>query len=273
MRSRWIVIMAVMCIAGPILAEEWYLPKPVSVLKKGSGEVGLRAQYLTDEDGALNSRQADLTLFVRYAPLPRLELYLEGPYVYREEERVVAFGLHRFNDQGPGDLYAQATFELWGRTDARLFLGLDVVAPTGQDPFEHRIGLGSGFYRVAPGITALKIIDPAVLFVNVAHQWSFEEEFLGRGRVRPGDDLRVRIGSSFLLNPRFRASVYTTGDFFGHSYVNDVKVAGSDGDLIRFGGGLSWNVTERWKLDYNAAFGITGSASDAVLSLGVSRGF
>lgn len=259
------------CFALPAHAQQWYIPQKTTVLKKGAVDFGTEMQFSVDEADVLNSRSAAVNFSVRYSPLNRLELYIQAPYLYREDEQVLAFGLHSFNDQGLGDIFAQINVELLGRQDWKLMLNTDATFPTGQDPFEHRVGLGGGFYTIAPGLTYLKVVDPAIFFVYLGNQWSLSESFLGTAEVHPGNDMRFRFGASLLLNPRLRGTLYTAGDIVSTTRLGAAKVVASDGEIIRVGGGIDWNINERWRLDINSAFGVTNSTTDAVMSLGLNR--
>lgn len=263
-------LVAALLFAPPLHAQEWYIPKRTEILAGGSATFGTRLQYIADEDGILNSRAASAIFSLRWAPINRLELYVEGPFTYREREQIIGFGYHSFNDEGWGDVFTQANWEVWGRQDRKILLGVDAVFPTGPDPYTRRVGLGGGFHRVAPGLTYLHIVDPVALHFYLGHQWTFPEIFPGTGKVEPGGSLRFRFGGSFALNPRMRLSLYTSGDVSGHTWVNGNKLATTDGDVVRYGGSMSWSVSDRTTIDFGSTFGATASAPDAVITLGIN---
>jgi hypothetical protein len=267
----WILTVFVVFAAASASAEEWYLPRSTHLLKRGSWEVGTRAQFLFDRNGLDFDRRVDAVASLRFAPTGRLELYAEGPYSYVEQERAVFPATISSADQeGWGDLFTQVSYDLLGEEDWKLMLNTDFVFPTGKNPFEDARDLGEGFYKIAPGLTYVHILDPAALFFYAGHQWTVPNSFPGIGQIEPGEDFRFRAGLSLMLHPRLRTSVYTVGDIIGHTRVRSIEIAGTDRDVIRFGGRMEWNVGDRWKLDVNSVFGASAFSSDAVLSLGVS---
>jgi hypothetical protein len=67
-----------------------------------------------------------------------------------------------------------------------------------------------------------------------------------------------------------RLSLYTSGDVSGHTWVNGNKLATTDGDVVRYGGSMSWSVSDRTTIDFGSTFGATASAPDAVITLGIN---
>lgn len=260
-------------LAVSVSAQEWYITKRTEVIQKGKSEIGTRLQLIGDEDGILTLRQADLVLSLRHSPVQRFEIYVEGPLTYKEQQRIVNFAVQSFNDKGPGDVFTQFTYDLIGGQDWKILVSLDGSFPTGQDPVTHPIGLGGGFYRYAPGVTYLKVLDPAVLFFYLGKQWTVSNRFVGVGKIEPGTDVRFRFGGSFLLNPRLRVSAYSILNLTGSPRLDGVKLPNSEATQFRFGGGFGWDLTESVKFEINSTFGITAAAPDGVLSMGLKKAF
>ncbi len=252
-------------------AQEWYIPQQSSVLEAGKIDVGTRLQFMVDRSGNDWDRRVDGILNLRFAPTRRLEFYVEGPYSYIEQERTVfPFLLHSTDQEGIGDIFSQVSYDLVGREDWRVMVTVDGVYPTGKNTYEDRRLLGDGFYKVAPGLTYVKVIDPAALFFYAGHQWTIPRSFTGFGKVEPGEDFRFRMGLSMMFHPRLRASVYTAGDVIGHTRLRGVQIAGTDRDVIRVGGSVNWAVADRWRMDWSSSFGMTDNAADAVIALGLT---
>lgn len=252
--------------------QEWYIPKRTEVVESGHIELGLREQFSTENDGLLDSRRLDSIVSVRYSPVQRFEAYVEAPYVWAQNERIVNFTIDKDEDNGIGDVFLQLTYEVFGGEDWRILLNLDGTFPTGNDPFDHEVGLGGGFYRVAGGVTALKVIDPVVLFVHLGEQHSFSEEF-DVGDVEPGEDVRYRIGANVQFNPQMRAGIHLSGDVIQSTQLEGDTIPGSDNDLVRLGVGLDWSVSERVRLSADGIFGMTDSTPDATVVIGVTLNF
>lgn len=277
---RLILAAALLAAAGPARAQEWYIPKRTSLLKRGSGELGSRLQMATDNDGSLDNVRLDYIPSVRYSPLRRLELYVEAPLAYYEREDLdtQTLTIVRNNNGGIGDVFVQVSFEAASGPDWRILYNLDAGFPTGKHPFEAVIPLGGGHYTAAVGQTAMKVIDPVVLFAHLGYQHAFSRRF-GASKVEPGRTVRFRLGSSVALNPRVRTSLHVTGDMVGTTELNGVPFKGGTrseggvGSVVRFGWGLDWSVTGNLRLAVDAIFGMTANATDATLVSGIAWGF
>jgi hypothetical protein len=151
-----------------------------------------------------------------------------------------------------------------------MLLSVDAGIPTAKNSYEDNRRLGSGFYRFTPGVTLIQVIDPASLFLYMGYQTGPAETFGGVGSIEPGDVFRFRLGASLALSPRLRGSIYTAGDIIARTKLNRVRIEHTEGDLIRFGGSLGWDATERVKVEMNSVFGATAEATDAVVTLGIT---
>lgn len=254
------------------IAQEWYIPQRTELLQRGSGEVGMRVQMSANNDGLLDTRRAEAVLHLRYSPLRRLEFYTEAPYAHVLREDVVAFQIVSRDTYGVGDAFAQISFDAFSREDAKILFHADGVWPFGKNPYDNPVGLGSGHPSAAIGQTAMKAFDPMVLFTYVGYQHSFPRRF-GIGLVEPGGSVRFRLGGSLAVNPRLQSTLAVTTDVVSSSKIQGSNVAGSATTLVRLGWGLHWAVVSRVRIQFDAIFGMTKSASDATLILGSSLGF
>lgn len=264
-------------LAGSALGQEWYIPKRPEVIEPRRLEVGFRTQFVTNDDGLLESQELSFIPSVRASPFDRFELYGELPYSFVERDRIVGFDLETNRGDGIGDLFTQLTYQLFRGDDWAVLPSLDLLFWTGRNPYEHTIGTGGGHTRYAPGVTAVKIIDPVVLFAYVGYQISerrrFEMTDDETTKVEPGDSFRLRIGGSFYLNPKIRVSLFTATDIQGKTKLDGENVRGTGGNAVRFGSGLDWTVTQRVSTNFNAVFGTSDRTPDAVLAVGVTYRF
>lgn len=264
--------LAVMMITTSAQAQEWYIPKRSRLLKGGGWEVGQRVQLAVNNDGLLDTLRADAVPHLRYAPHRRVEVYGEVPLSYSEKEDVVNFVLVKNSVTGIGDAFSQITFEAFSGEDWKILYNADGTYPTGKSPYKHRVGLGSAHYSAALGQTFMKVVDPAVLFMHMGYQHSFARR-LRPGKVEPGRSIRFRFGSALSLNPRLQTTMHVTGDLVDDTKIDGAVVAGSSGNLIRFGWGLDWTVGSGFRLNWDAAFGMTKNTPDATLVHGWSFSF
>ena len=138
------------------------------------------------------SRQDVLTASagLRYGLFGNVEIGARLPFVYRNDKSVLA-PIQGTTDnpgaatidsstsgKGIGDLELSARYQLSSARGGWPFLiaNLQLVVPTGTDPFEiprdalgraSRAATGSGFWGVTPSLTAILPSDPAVLFGSI----------------------------------------------------------------------------------------------------------
>lgn len=256
-------------LALPAGSQEWYIPKRPVLLKGGSLEAGFRTQLNANNDGLLDSLTLQGIPSIRYAPLRRLEFYAELPLAYAEREDVVGFVLVKNDTTGIGDAFAQASLEGFSGEDWKVLFSADGSFPTGKHQYRHRVPTGSGHFAAALGSTAMKVLDPVVLFTYLGFQHTFPREF-APGRVSPGKDIRFRFGGALALNPRVQTTLHVTGNIVSPTRVNGAPQAGSSGTLMRFGWGLDWTMSSRLRLGLDAAIGMTKNTPDATVSIGTT---
>lgn len=272
-RAMMFVLLVMLSTTTTITAREWYVPKRTDLVKKGGGEAGVKFQLTANNDGLLDRRRIELIPNIRYAPLKRLELYMEMAAGHAFQEDVVGFQIAEFDGFGVGDLFTQVTYDAWSGSDWRTLSHLDLSFPTGKNPYDNRTALGGGHYTVALGQSAMKVLDPLVLFAFLGIQQPLSQDFASVGRVAPGMSVRFRIGTSINLNPRARMSLSISGESTGHTSINGTKSLGSSSTTARYGWGLDWSMWRKYRLTLDAIFGATKNTTDAVLILGMASSF
>lgn len=225
-------------------AEEWYIPKTTEILPKGQLETGVRFQLSGNEDGILDTQEISLIPSIRYSFTNRLEIYGEIPLSYMSQDQIVGFDVVEYDNDGIGDLFLQITYELIGKSNWKISGSVDVTAPTGEDQYENTVGLGNGYWTTTPGVNFTYVSDPVVLFTYLGYQFGFDETFDVNGtstKIEPGGSARMRVGASFVFNPRLNMSMYTALDFQGSDKQNNVNVPESDDTLARMGFSFGFN--------------------------------
>jgi hypothetical protein len=274
MFKRFIVIILLeigICI-NKIDAQEWYIPKTQPILEKGIKEVGYRIQLLTNNDGLLDTLGVDNVFYFRFSPIKRWELYTETRFSYLKKEDIQNFSYVEKSGSGIGDIFSQITYETFSGEDWKIMSNLDITFPTGKNPYEHSISFGSGHFSLALGGTAMKIIDPVILFAYLGYQDTFKRGF-NKKDIKPGNSFRFRIGSGISLNPRLQTNFNISGDLISKTKINNQYVAGSASTLIRFGWGIDWTISQKWRVSIDANFGMTKNTTDAILSTGIAMNF
>lgn len=253
-------------------AQEWYIPKRTQILERGTGELGVRLQVSANNDGLLDTFRSDSVLFLRYTPVSRLEIYVDCPYSFIERENIENFSYVSERGSGIGDAFMQLSFEGFSGEDWKILYNLDTVFPTGRNPYKYAIAFGGGHTSVAMGQTAMKVIDPVVLFMHVGYRHTIARRFLGN-KYSPGGGIRFRFGSGISLNPRVQTTLAVNAERVLTSKVNNQGVTASASTNVGFGWGIDWKLKNGFGLNSNATFGMTKNTPDATIAMGCSIGF
>ena len=258
------------------------------------------------------SRQDAVTagLAVRYGLSSRLEVTARLPYVYRTDRSVLApipgsenppgsgAGTRESLAEGDGigDVEASVRYQLNRGRGGWPFLigGLQVIAPTGSDPFDiertavgapRDTATGSGFWGVSPSLTALMPSEPAVFFGTLGYTRNFGRNIdtrIGSSQLdyaKPGDSLSAALGFGVSLNERASFNLgYGHSWAFGTRTVSRVEQSGGPGQpptlsapismtsrdlqIGRYMFGVSYRVGPTTTLNWAVEIGATDDATD-----------
>ncbi len=263
---------------GIAYAEDWYIPKTPTTIEKGVVELGTRVQLSGNEDGILDVQDISIIPSVRFAPNDRFDIYVELPYSFVEQDQIEGFDLLEYDNQGIGDAFIQLSYMFAGGANWQFSGVLDATAPTGDNPYEHQVGIGKGYWTITSGLSAAYVTDPTILFAYVGYQHGFDKEFNDFVsedvmELNPGHVVRFSTGASFAFNPRMNMSLYTALDFRGKTKYNDEDIEESDDTLARLGLSLGYKIDNDLSVKMNTVTGLNDSASDYVISLGIAYGF
>ena len=251
------------------------------------------------------SRQDVLTAAasLRYGLSSRFELGVRVPYVYRAVVSVLApvvgsapidqgaISDDSADGSGIGDVELSFRYQLTKAAVGRPFLigNLQVVAPTGSNPFElprDELGralesaTGAGFWGISPSVTDILPTDPAVLFGTLGYTHNFAENvdtiIAGNRlvRVKPGDSIAASAGIGLSLNQRTSLNLG-----YAHTWAFGTQTRiqlmepppGDDGlrsrvardlQLGRFLFGVTYRVTDRTSVNWSVEIGATDDATD-----------
>jgi hypothetical protein len=251
------------------------------------------------------NRQDVLTasMAARYGLTDRLEIGARLPYVQRWDTSIVAPISGSTNDDGAaaidnsvdgrglGALEVTARYPL---VDGRngypyLIANLQGVFPTGTDPFSlprdglgraRRAATGSGFYGIAPSLTALLPSDPVVLFGTVGYTFNLGKEVqtqippVNITYVDPGDAISAAAGIGISFNQRTTlnlgyAHTWAFGTLTRTSLIEPTpawpgmrEATSRDLQIGRFLFGVTYRVTDRSSLNWSVEVGATEDATD-----------
>jgi len=276
--SKTLVLLIVSTFIGNIsYAEEWYIPKAPTEATKGLIEFGTRVQLSGNEEGVLDVQELSIIPSIRLAPNDRLDIYAELPFSTIKQDQIEGFDLFEYDNEGIGDVFVQLSHKLSGDTNWQLSGVLDATAPSGENPYEHQVGIGKGYWTISPGLSAAFVTDPTILFAYVGYQHGFNKKFddfatKEATELDPGHVIRMSTGASFSFNPRMNMSIYTALDFRGKTKYGDEEIDESDDTLARLGLSLGYKIDNSLAFKMNTVTGLNDSASDYVISIGLTYG-
>lgn len=260
---------------------------------------------LVGEFNINESRQDILTgsAALRYGLTDRLEFGVRLPFVQRWDTSVLVPVQGSTNNDaareidsstsgnGIGDIEMSARYQiLTGRRGLPYLVGnLQVVAPTGSDPFSIRrlatgeatkAATGAGFWGVSPSVTAILPSDPAVLFGTIGYTRNFGRNVdtviapVRIDYVKPGDALSFSAGIGIALNERtslnlgyahtwaFGTRTRTSLIAPGPMDPDFVESTSRDLQLGRLLFGVTYRATDRASINWSVEVGATDDAAD-----------
>ena len=185
----------------------------------------------------------------------------------------VPYILHSENPNGDnngiGDISVSLTKQLLAQTDERpsLLAQIDYVAPTGEDPFETAVPLGSGFHTVGGSLSSVKSIDPLAFYGNISYAHSFSRNVQGTS-FKPGDVISVGAGSTLAATPEIALSLGMNFAFVNHFEADGVSLSGTDRTIGTVNVGAGFLLSQRVYLSIFGQFGVTDDAPD--LGIGIA---
>ncbi|MFD1006631.1 transporter [Oceanisphaera ostreae] len=250
----------------------------------------------------IRSHQWTADVTGRYTFNDRWQAELRIPYVYRymdytaspDQDKKVFDSL---SDSNIGDISAAVYYRMLTETNSRpdLVWNFRVTAPTGRDPFgipntpnnvntnlinvPTKLATGTGLWGLSTGFSAVKTVDPAILFASVDYthylKGSFDDISAGNnqpGEVQLGDSFGYGLGMAFALSERLSLSLN-----FNQSFNREAKqafegeslskVQSSNGNSATMGMGVTWAIDDNLSMVVNWAAGLTQDAPDYVVGV------
>ncbi|MBB3189579.1 transporter [Halomonas cerina] len=267
------------------------------------GFLALDAIFLGNID--VDTVESHITTFdinTRYGLTDRLEVGLNLPFVYRSST-YQSIGADNDTEQNEetsvdesdvGDISLTFAYRMLPETETRpdLVWNFAVRAPTGTDPYgiatreagdnlfvPTELPTGNGVWGVSTGISALKTLDPAIVFANLGFTYNFEESFDDisatdgdqPGDVKLGDSIRAGFGTAFALNERFSLSLSYAHEYIKKSETTTEEggtreVIGSDANVGVMSLGGTYAMSDSTSLVTSLGVGLTDDASDVSLT-------
>jgi hypothetical protein len=205
---------------------------------------------------------------------------------------------------GFGDMTAGASYRLLRESASRpdIVINARVKVPTGDNPYgvelreietsegnltvPERLSTGSGVWGASVGVSALKTIDPMVVFGSVTYFRNFErgfgdiEEVPGEqpGRVDVGNAYQVGAGIAFALNEKSSISTSYTQRIVEQTRIRRdgqdwQKIIGSQANVGFVNLGATFSLNQNLSLISTIGIGLTEDSPDMAVSVRVPYRF
>ncbi len=261
--------------------------------------------------GTISIDEVDADIFtseatLRYGVSDDLFLDASVPFLYRTStfrsggaggaaNELVETSVH---DGGLGDISLGASYQLLTETIRRpnLVLSGRAKLPTGQEPFgidfvevvgsegnlqvPNELATGSGVYGASIGLSALKSLDPLVVFGSLNYFRNFERNFGDidenpgpqPGRVDVGDAVQFGAGLAFALNDRSSISMSYSQRVVERSRVRLdgqewQRIVGSQANVALVNLGATFSLGDQLSLVSTVGIGLTDDSPDMVVGI------
>ena len=257
------------------------------------------------------------TLAARYGITPRWNVGVSAPFLQRYTTyqkggaggSAAAFAeVDQTSDVAIGDTTFNLSYRLLPETANRpdVVLTGSVIAPTGREPYgvDWRVietgedadgnafvrfaipeeqATGNGLWGAGASISAVKTLDPALLFANFGYTHYFSRSFddlnndpdtVNPGDVELGDSWNWGLGLAFALNDKASLSMSYSQQINGQArtrYEGEdwVDLIGSDANSATFNLGLTYALGPKATLVTSLGVGLTPDAPDFTIGVRV----
>ncbi len=248
----------------------------------------------------------------RYGLSPRLTLNLDAPYLARQTAYLkggaggsaAAVAEEQTRGNGIGDISFSANYKLFAETTSRpdTVLTFGVTAPTGRAPYgidwkvlergddkfirfavPQKQPTGNGLWQANIGVSAVKTMDPAIVFANLGYIHSFPRRFgeidtdpqtRTPGEVKLGNSYYFGAGVAFAFNERTSLSLSFSDRLSAKASLRNgdlpwAKVIGSDANAGTFNLGVTYALSAHTTLVTLLGVGLSPDAPDYSLTFKV----
>ena len=221
------------------------------------------------------------------------ELDVRIPYYFRSDQIVFPGSgqesgkvLERgFSNKALGDIEAYLYYHLlregtWARWVPDTILRAGVKFPTGLDPYglsrEYIPGLGlvptefptgTGCYGTSVGVTFIKSVEPAVVFLNLAYFYNFATDVgiagsppIDYGTIKIGNTFEYSVGLIFAIQERLSLNFALDQRITNKSKQNGNIISDTNLNAIAFNIGATYTVSPHTAVDFTVGIGLSPDA-------------
>lgn len=242
---------------------------------------------------------------VRYGITDRLFIDASLPYLYRVSNfrsggaggSASALAESTVSDHGLGDASVGLSYRLLKETAGRpdVVINARVKFPTGRHPFgveftevadtqgnlqvPDALATGNGVYGASIGVSALKTLDPLVVFASATYFYNFSRHFddideqVGNlsGEIDIGNAYQLGAGLAFALNDKSSISMSYTQRLVGRTSLipqgqAERWIVGSQANVGFVNLGATFSLGPQVALVANVGIGLTDDSPDMTIS-------
>lgn len=221
----------------------------------------------TVSDQRLRQDAVETAVALRVGLPWRTQFEISAPFDWKRSDSALGDGTEVVHSaQGVGDVQLELSHQFVVERGwlPDLIGAVAWRAPTGSDPYRvpaASVATGSGTNQVTGRLTALKTLDPLVVFSSVSYAYNldYRETF---GKVHAGDTFDWQLGALLAVSPDTSLSFGFDQQFRDVTRVDGKAIAGSDGVAAVAQFGIDQVVNSRTLLDISLGVGLTGDAPD-----------
>ncbi len=158
------------------------------------------------------------------------------------------------------------------RTRPSLLARFTYVVPTGEDPFETSIPLGSGFHVLQGTLSTVKSVAPVAFYGDLSYSYPISRMIEGQ-KLAPGNAIGIGLGSTLAATPEIALSLDMNFAFVGKFEVDGITIDSTDRTIGTVGLGAGFLLSQRMYLSISGQFGVTDDASDLGVSVALPMRF
>jgi hypothetical protein len=233
------------------------------------------------------------SLTLRYGLWNQLQMDVMVPWRYSSDIISFQSGEEETEDDTAfGDIEGGISYQFLNEKAGRPALvgSVRVRSRTGKDPFEvdiaDEIPTGSGFWGVRGTLSAIKTIDPVVIFGNIGYTYNIsrtvdlgQEINVGDVEFNPGDSVEWGLGFAYALSPEFSLNMQYIHQIVMKSEIEDIQFPDRNPDIetgsitgthqnvpsLRLGTVLAFE--KGGYLDFSVAIGLSEDAPDLTVQV------
>lgn len=264
--SGWTVFEAVLIgqLAIEKLKRDIFIPGVTFRLGLKDAELNMKVPYFIRSDQMIRPAQGDPSRVVEKdisdSDIGDLEFYFyyhllkEGRWRSWVPDTIVRIGMKAPTGKDPYHLHREAVPEFGG-----------LVIPT-------EFPTGTGHWGTSAGVTFIKSVDPAVIFLNLAYYYNFERDVgtvngINFGNIKLGNSFEYSIGLIFALQERLSLNFALNQRLTGKTEQNGSRLADTQINAVSFNIGATYVVSPRLTFDFVVGIGLSQDAPDVSVLL------